>query len=678
MALVLFAVVRRTLRLDRFQHRFDRAADGLALATALVWALHPLHTETVEYVTQRTELMVGLFYLLTLYGALRYWTAIDEPARVGWLLFSSATCLAGMASKEVMVTAPVVVLLFERAFVAGSLRRALAQSWPLYTGLALGWVLLLALNRGGPRSASAGFHLGISPWVYWFTEAKVLFLYLKLMVWPWPLVIHYDVPYLGTFAAAWPWVLPALLLAMASLYLWWRNTVAGFVAAVVWLILSPTLVVPILTEVAAERRMYLPLAALVALAVVGGYAVLGKIWLRRTASADGSTGPGRGAIGPGRVAVVAATMVVVTIAAAFGMLDVRRMAAYESPLGLWQDSVRNQPHNPVVLASYGTFLLRAGSYDEAVDAMTEAAKHPAPGVTVAILHFNLGTALALVGRVDEAIPEFHEAIRLKYPRPEDIYQNMGILLVDAGRVEEGLQALEEALRLRPASPIVHSRLGLALLQLKRPHEAVARLQHAVRFMPDSPQAHYNLGRALAQDKQLREAIGEFEQALRLQPDFPEVTRELGRALIESRQPTAAIAMLRKAVDAEPEDGALHYDFGRALAGAGQLREAIAEFQLAAKHGEQTSALDRGYGQALFQMGRTDEALVRFKLALAEDPDDAETLFATAKAHAQLRHPSEAIASAEKGLSITQNQGPPALAAEIESWLAEFRRRHAAP
>ncbi len=78
---MLFAVVRRTLRLDRFGHRFDRAADGLALATARLWALHPLHTETVEYVTQCTELMVGLFYLLTLYGALRYGTAIDEPVR---------------------------------------------------------------------------------------------------------------------------------------------------------------------------------------------------------------------------------------------------------------------------------------------------------------------------------------------------------------------------------------------------------------------------------------------------------------------------------------------------------------------------------------------------------------------------------------------------------------------
>ncbi|HVU86332.1 MAG TPA: hypothetical protein VHD36_03360, partial [Pirellulales bacterium] len=67
-ALVLFALARRTLRLERFEHRFDRAADGLALAAALLWALHPINTETVEYVTQRTELMVGLFYLLTLYG----------------------------------------------------------------------------------------------------------------------------------------------------------------------------------------------------------------------------------------------------------------------------------------------------------------------------------------------------------------------------------------------------------------------------------------------------------------------------------------------------------------------------------------------------------------------------------------------------------------------------------
>src|SRR6185436_2962197 len=97
--------------------------------------------------------------------------------------------------------------------------------------------------------------------------------------WPWPLVIHYGAPYLGTLGEAWPWVVAAIALGIGTLVLLWRRSAIGFVGACVWLILSPTLVVPIITEAAAERRMYLPLAAIVTLVVVGGYAALERMRL---------------------------------------------------------------------------------------------------------------------------------------------------------------------------------------------------------------------------------------------------------------------------------------------------------------------------------------------------------------------------------------------------------------
>ena len=156
-ALVLCAIVRRTLRLGVFGGTFDRAAEPLALAVALVWAVHPLQTETVEYITQRSELVVGFCYLATLYSSLRYWGARSQSARFAWLAVATAACLAGMASKEVMVSAPVLVLLFERTFVAASFRGALRKSWPLYVGLTCGWLLLWALNSSGPARARPDF-----------------------------------------------------------------------------------------------------------------------------------------------------------------------------------------------------------------------------------------------------------------------------------------------------------------------------------------------------------------------------------------------------------------------------------------------------------------------------------------------------------------------------------------
>ena len=207
-ALLLWAIVRRTLRLPYFAERFDTSAGWLAMAVALLWALHPLQTEAVIYVTQRTELMMAFFYLATFYCSLRYWSELRLPLGEGrggelsvekpnqqfrtiWLLLAVAACSAGMASKEVMVSAPLMVLLFERTFIAGSLKEALRRSWPLYAGLAATWLLLLLVNIGAPRGESAGFSLGVSAYHWWLTQAKVLLIYLKLVIWPSPLLLHY-------------------------------------------------------------------------------------------------------------------------------------------------------------------------------------------------------------------------------------------------------------------------------------------------------------------------------------------------------------------------------------------------------------------------------------------------------------------------------------------------------
>ncbi len=134
-AMLLWSIVARTLRLDYFQGRFDGAAELLAFAAALLWALHPLDTESVVYITQRTELLMGMFYLATVYSSLRYWAATRQPSRGLWLLVASLCCILGILCKETMASAPAMVLLYERTFLEQTFRRALRRSWPLYLGL---------------------------------------------------------------------------------------------------------------------------------------------------------------------------------------------------------------------------------------------------------------------------------------------------------------------------------------------------------------------------------------------------------------------------------------------------------------------------------------------------------------------------------------------------------------
>ena len=115
-AMLLWVIVARTLRLDYFEGRFDRFAEPLSFAAALVWALHPLNTESVVYVTQRTELMMGMFYLVTLYCSMRYWATERSGWRTTYVVLATLACVSGMLCKEMMASAPAMVLLYERTF----------------------------------------------------------------------------------------------------------------------------------------------------------------------------------------------------------------------------------------------------------------------------------------------------------------------------------------------------------------------------------------------------------------------------------------------------------------------------------------------------------------------------------------------------------------------------------
>ena len=170
-ALVLFGVVRRTLSRAEMPENFRRRPVGLALAVALIWMVHPLQTESVTYTIQRTELMMGLFFLLTLYCFIRSLYATHVRA---WQVAAVIACALGMGSKEVMVSCPLVVLLYDRVFVSSSFREILRRRGTFYAGLAATWLILVALVTGGPRTRAVGLGFEkLTPWDYARTQLGV-------------------------------------------------------------------------------------------------------------------------------------------------------------------------------------------------------------------------------------------------------------------------------------------------------------------------------------------------------------------------------------------------------------------------------------------------------------------------------------------------------------------------
>ena len=385
-AMMLWGITRRCLRLPCFKAEFESVARWLALAVALLWSLHPLQTEAVIYVTQRSELMMATCYLATLYCSLRYWEAqsFDVIAstsdrlqtaatplcmRMVWLALAITSCLAGMASKQVMVSAPLIVLMFDRAFVAGSVKNAMRRSWPFYLGLAATWILLLFLNLNSPHRDAAGFSVGVNAVDWWLTQSKVFFMYLRLAIRPWPLLIHYHFPYLTSFAEAWQYVVPLFLIGCTTLVLLARNRPLGFLGTWFFAILAPTFVIPIVTEMAAERRMYLALAPLIAIFVVGGYRLADAIARRH------ETGLAKQSVRRPLLLAVGGPILAITLV--FSWTSSMRAMAYHNELDLWLEILHWQPENPLAHQSVAAFLERGGDDEAAITEYREAIRlHP--------------------------------------------------------------------------------------------------------------------------------------------------------------------------------------------------------------------------------------------------------------------------------------------------------------
>lgn len=301
--MALFGTVRRTLARTR-----PDLADFVGFSAALLWLVHPLQTEAVTYVVQRAESLMGLFYLATIYCFIR---GADSEGPTGaresrpcpspgaggtrelrWLFLSWLCCLAGMGTKEVMVTAPVMVLCFDRTFLSGGFIAAWRRRRGYYLALAATWIPLglLVAGTGGNRSGSAGFGTGIPFSAYALTQAKAIATYLKLSVWPHPLVFEY-----GTFwtspLQALPCALVVLALGAATLWALVRKPSFGFLGFWFFGLLAPTSLTPGTTQMIVEHRMYLPLAAVTVLFAV---AVAGLARRPRALFATAAFGPATG------------------------------------------------------------------------------------------------------------------------------------------------------------------------------------------------------------------------------------------------------------------------------------------------------------------------------------------------------------------------------------------------
>ncbi len=527
-ALVLWSIVAKTLQFRQFSGAVTQHRNLLGFGSALIWMVHPCHNETVVYLTQRTELMMGLFYLLTLYLSIRYWETKRSVSRWTWLSLATLAGIAGMLCKEMMASVPAMVLIYEWTFLCQSDRHTggqlntagesigspigeetplarLRTSWPLYVGLAMCWLPIIAIYQAGYTTPLAGFNNIIPAVDWWMTQANTFFIYWKLTWFPWPLLMNYQVLPMSSLTEAWPGVLGLAVYSIITTRLVWRRSTIGFVMLWYFAVLSPTLIVPLPTEEIAERRLYVPLAAFAPVFVIGLY--LGCCRIATSQATNNLRDRG----------LIASQTATMAIAAIFTIIGVYTLPRLSSRLTIWKEVLKYEPDNVFAYMNQGCVEFNEGRKD---------------------------AGIAMIQTAFEARPAYKHGVL-----------TLARVLENTKQHERLVDVFRKASQANPNEPMYHYNLGVWLEMTGQSNQAIEAYEATLLVDPRYETAHTNLACLLATKHNLITAIEHFEAAVEINPDFANCTNLLN-AYLQTKQTERVTLVAKKMLVAASKEGKL--------------------------------------------------------------------------------------------------------------------------
>ncbi len=483
--LVVMALLYQTLTLPKSRPFYQRHAAELAGIIATLWVVHPLQTQAVTYVYQRFETLMGLCYLCTLYAVIR---GASSPSTHSWYFIALCCQFFGQGCKHVIVTAPLVVMCYDRVFLSNTWRSVwISRRW-LYLGMwaiAVTAVVWRFLYLREASDTSVGFRVdGISPLTYLLTQPGVILHYLRLSIWPDPLCLDY-----------WSWPLvtglslatvPPLLIVSGCCSLvafsMLRGSVWGFIGLWFFVILAPTSSFVPIADVAFEHRMYLSLASVLVVVVLAVTLLLR--WLRSQLKLQGSTC---------RVLSVVLLFFIIMLLVSRAAI---RNCDYRTEETIWLDVTQKRPDTPRAHYNLGTIYLRRG---ELVDAKSSLLKALRLLPQYSDARNNYGLVVLAEGDLEAARQQFAIAVattECQSPANHDRriwkYQNLGKSYLLLGNPSMAILWLRRSLGeidAAPPLPRVLSQIYLAMAYIHcNDLEAANRCwKESERLLPDWPQ-----------------------------------------------------------------------------------------------------------------------------------------------------------------------------------------------
>lgn len=583
-ALLLFDLLQMTLRKSALTVE-PKQACWFAFAVSVVWIAHPLQTQSVTYIVQRGESLASLFYL----GCLNF-TARGAYGKVHWPWYLAALlcCLLGMASKQIAFTAPIVVLLYDRMFLASSWKELLIKRGWVYLGFLpiMAWVFsepflelthmasgeVQATESKQPVDISAGFKLEtISPWQYLCTQAGVILHYLRLSLWPHPLVLDYSWPVANEFSEyAIPGAL-VLMMLIASVIGYFYGSPLGFVGLAFFLILAPTSSIMPIQHLCVEHRMYLPLAcviiACVWLVVRLANRMIQEIKMRQ---------------------IFLATLLCVCVVA-FSSRTIARNLDYSSGLKVWASNLKNQPASLIALTNYTHHLVENNQIESALIYARKAVELKSNSadarLNLAAAEIKYGILLQdktlSVKHLRSALQHLFAAERFfkqqrKNYRLSVTYSNLAAAYFKLDDFKNSLKYCLLTVKLNPKDAGSYHLMGDNLAMLKRYQESYNAFRMAAQLGLANQDLYFGWGQVCSfigvqyKDPEiLEEASKHFTKTLALNPDFTLaryhralVSKQLGQCDLVIKDCTVLLAKHNK-------NTRMHQIAGKLLSECGQ-------------------------------------------------------------------------------------------------------------
>jgi tetratricopeptide (TPR) repeat protein len=606
---------------------------------AAIFALHPVHLESVAWITERKNVLSGLFYLSSLLIYLRF-SLFDNrilsvsplpgrnsflrgisPSRIGLYLLATGLFICALLSKSVTCSMPAVVFLllwWKRDEINwGDIQ-------PLIPLFLLG--ILLAMNtvwmekyhvgaRGEEWSFSILERFLVAGRAFWFYAGKIV----------WPQTFSFIYPRWQIDSAVWWQYLFPLAAVTGLSLLWFLRRRIGKGPLTGMLIFGGTLLpalgfidfYPMRFSFVADHFQYLASIGLIALCT----AFIATAFLQ--------AGPLINRFGSG---------LCVAVLAIFGLTVWQDGHKYKDQETLWQDTLVKNPQCWMAHNNIGLVLEEQGRPQEAIRHYF-AALRIRPDYEEA--HYNLGIALEKQGRVAQAVAHYSEALRIN-PLLVPAHNNLGLALEKQGRITEAISQYSEALRIDPDSAEAHNNLGVVLASQGDVDGAAYHYSKALHINPDFVEAHNNMGLALKKLGRITEAMSQYSEALRIDPDSAETHNNLGLTLAEQGKITEAIRHYSEALRVDPDSAEIHINLGNALAAQKDFPKAADQYKIAL-------SLRPTHAQALNNLailysvsGEDEKALDLFKKIIELRPESAISFYNIARIYAKQNKIAESV------------------------------------